>query len=110
MTQGPLARAVAFVVLGTGLVLLASMSADAACLRNDAGRTLYATIQSSAGRIEQNIRAGEEICQRVSSRTMVIVNVMPFGGARFGCRAEMKGDEKLTLTHFGTMNKCRFSR
>nr|WP_319388940.1 hypothetical protein [uncultured Cohaesibacter sp.] len=90
-----------------GLILLSGLPASAACLENGAGRTLYILMQSESGDIERNLSVGDVICLDVEEKTRVDANILPYGGARFGCRFQLNGQERFAITEFHTMNKCK---
>nr|WP_319513060.1 hypothetical protein [uncultured Cohaesibacter sp.] len=85
-----------------------SVSAWAACLENGADQTLYILLKSKSGQIERNLPVGDVICLNVSENTEVKANIQPFGGARFGCRFEFYGKESYLITHFQTIDNCKF--
>ncbi len=91
-----------------GLIMLCGLSASAACLENGAGRTLYILMQSENGDIERNLPVGDVMCLNVEEKIKVDANILPYGGARFGCRFKLKGKEQFVITEFHTMNKCKF--
>nr|WP_319485263.1 hypothetical protein [uncultured Cohaesibacter sp.] len=91
-----------------GLIVLSGLPASAACLENGAGRTLYILMQSENGDIERNLPVGDVMCLNVEEQTKVDANILPYGGARFGCRFKLKGKEQFVITEFHTMNKCKF--
>jgi hypothetical protein len=91
-----------------GLIMLSGLPAFAACLENGAGRTLYILMQSEYGDIERNLPVGDVICLNVEEKVRVDANILPYGGARFGCRFQLSGKERFVVTEFHTMNKCRY--
>lgn len=97
-----------FVIVAGTLGIFAT-SADAACLVNNAGRTVYAIVTSPEGRMERKLPVGDKVCKDVGKKGDVRFNILPYGGARFGCRLDLKGEETSILVRFSTMNKCDFS-
>ena len=108
MKRQNLIGAFASVAIVFGLAGLSSQEAEAACIKNETGRTLYVMMTSKAGKLAQNLITGTQVCQKISQNTDVVVNILPYGGARFGCRKEMKGGDTAILRRFHTMNKCAF--
>ncbi len=101
-------RYLACLVTLTCSSLCETAAANAACVRNDTSKTLYVIMSSSSGKLERTFYSGETICKAVPKREKAKVNILPFGGARFGCRTEILADQTVGLTQFGTMNKCAF--
>ncbi|SNY93798.1 hypothetical protein SAMN04515647_4119 [Cohaesibacter sp. ES.047] len=108
MTVGQFVKPI--ILLSATLVLLASQvaSSQAACLVNVTDRSLILFMKSPVERIERSFPIGARVCQTVSDQTVVEAHILPYVGARFGCEAEIKGQQVLRLRHFGTMNKCEF--
>ena len=90
-------------------VTTASAAASAsACLYNNAGRSLYAVFDSSAGAAERNLRVGDFLCQTLPKGETARVSILPYGGARLGCSVEIRQGEDMFVESFGTMNNCRY--
>nr|WP_321444374.1 hypothetical protein [uncultured Cohaesibacter sp.] len=85
-----------------------AIAAEAACVRNDTPKSLYVVMKSKASRVERTFVGGETVCLTVGKREKAKVNVLPFSGARFGCRTEIRAGQTVGLDQFGTMNKCHF--
>ena len=105
--RDPIAKR-AGLALFMGLFVLVSEASLAACVKNDAGRNLFIVMASDAGRIERSFLSRDRLCQPAPDGEQVRVSILPYGGARFGCRIDLVGDEISTLLRFDTMNKCKF--
>ena len=90
--------------------LMFPVAAEAACVRNDTHKTLYVIMTSTSGKLEQTFQSGSTICQSVPKGTQTKVNILPFGGARFGCRTDIDAEQTVGLDQFSTMNKCHFQQ
>jgi hypothetical protein len=88
--------------------IFGSSAAHAACLENQADRTVYVTLQSSRGQQTGSLMVGNRLCVPTGKGKKAVAKIVPYGGARFGCKAEIVGDETAVLTRFGTMNDCDF--
>lgn len=87
------------------------IAAEAACLRNDAHRTVYVSLAAPSEDVADkigNLVIGDQFCIPVKKGVKVVIKVTPYGGARFGCKIFASGNENLVLTKFGNMNNCTF--
>lgn len=84
--------------------------ASAACLKNQSGRTVYVDLKAgdSGAKAAGNLLIGERFCVKTGKGRKALAKIFPYGGARFGCKTDIVGDETLVLMRFGTMNNCDF--
>ncbi|MCV6574562.1 MAG: hypothetical protein OIF58_02410 [Cohaesibacter sp.] len=85
-------------------------NANAACLFNQSGKTVYAqVIANQSGNMKVgNLIVGAAFCVPVSKGNKATVKVTPYAGSRMGCKTEIVGDEEMELVRIGTMNNCTF--
>lgn len=93
-------------VLAGACLFALSQIALAACLQNQSDRTVYVTLSSSLGQRAGNVTVGEQICVKVDQGHKAVAKIVPYGGARFGCKADIKDRQTSILVQFGTMNNC----
>ncbi|WP_319529149.1 hypothetical protein [uncultured Cohaesibacter sp.] len=93
-----------------GVLAVEAGASQAACLVNFADQSLIVFMKSPGERIEQSVPIGTRVCQTVSKQVVVQVNIVPYIGARFGCRTEIRGQDIVNLRSFSTMNKCQFEQ
>ncbi len=106
-SEAPVRKCISIVAVFCAFPLFAT-AAEAACVRNDTPKNLYVVMSSSAGMLERTFVAGATVCLPVGKGLKAKVNVLPFSGARFGCRTEIRSGQTVGLDQFGTMNKCHF--
>ena len=97
--------------IGGGVAALADIDAaiaGTACVQNSTNNTLFVILSSSSGKAERTFRIGDKICQSAADGDPMSVNILPYGGARFGCKADLEEDKTMVLLNFSTMNKCEF--
>ncbi len=106
-SEAPVRKCVSMVAVFCAFPLFAT-AAEAACVRNDTPKNLYVVMSSGAGTLERTLVAGATVCLPVGKGLKAKVNVLPFSGARFGCRTEIRSGQTVGLDQSRTMNKCHF--
>lgn len=82
----------------------------AACLQNQSDRTVYVTLSSSFGQKSGNLTVGERMCVKTDKGRKAVAKIVPYGGARFGCKSDIGDSKTSVLVRFGTMNNCSFEQ